>query len=370
MEARSVLRATLQRLVQAKTLQDAIDKLSAASHSLLGGQHVDDDAAASIEAAACAGNAARLAQQACSDLRLALAAPAPRQQPSDPCDSGRGLLKSLELLEGLKVKVAKVIAYARHRASAFEGGLLEACGNPSVATGFRTFWDSVEKQLARLLGAIHKAVSLSEAGGRPTAPSCGYESRVGSLPSAADVEQLHPRCLDGLNRDGGRGSRALIASSPSRTSSSTARVPRSARPGRPSSPPATQNHQPISSSCSHQVSVNPLQLSGIGPDDSDGDRKSTTPNRRYQDHTTPKKVVQTSSSSSRLPLGELKLNGQQLAGEGPPALDINVVSNLQVQLLEAVKGMRKRLSSGGCMHGKEPLADGDDLYDLLAVPSP
>lgn len=111
-------------------------------------------------------------------------------QASPACSSSSMVVLALAgELEALKAKAAKVIAYGRHRAGQYERALLQystsagaeqallqcpqggssgrdgdragAASKEAAVAGFRGFWASVEKQLARLLVACHKAAAAA-----------------------------------------------------------------------------------------------------------------------------------------------------------------------------------------------------------------
>ena len=351
MEARNVLHAALQRLGLSKALHDAVAGLSAASISL---GSLDKNG---FEAAASAMNAARLAQQACSDLQRALTMPTP--QLSGPPHDDQST-QTHALLEALKLKAAKVIAYARHRASAFEG-LLVGSSDPSAATSFRPFWESVEKQLSRLLRACHKA-SLATAGRRSSVEPCWLENHLEPLqPQITSDDSLKQR-LESAHRE--CEGRLSVLSPPSLLNPiSPVRAPKNARQVPGSSPVAINLH--ISGS-----SPRSLQNLQPGIKSSEGVSERKTPNRCNH---MPTKMSAIQLSPPRRPLGERVLNGQQHQQLIVKKLSSSETDgNLQVKLLEAVKGMRTRLSVGGSLPGSQYncTSVGDDLDDLLAVPSP
>ena len=171
--------------------------------------------AATREVAAAALSAARQAQQACAEMQRALtlhsvhhgdataaagvvgvavAAAADQryeERAESSCSCSNNLVALAAELEALQVKAAKAIAYGRHRAGQYEHVLLQgstsvaagqrdqarlqvlqggndrqaagAASEEAAVAGFRSFWASVEKQMARLLGACHKASASASA---------------------------------------------------------------------------------------------------------------------------------------------------------------------------------------------------------------
>ena len=231
-EARQVLHAALQRLGLTRALQTAAVELAVVARTLEAGspQGADDlqqqqaaagtatqtaGAATQDVAAAAALSAARQAQQACAELQRALmlhsvhhgdatavqetgASQRCEKPAASSCSCSSDLVALAAELEALKVKAAKAIAYGRHRAGQYEQVLLQglqdssgrqaagagAASEEAAVAGFRCFWASVEKQLARLLGACHKAAATAAA---TAAAAASDKAASGAMPQAPDM---------------------------------------------------------------------------------------------------------------------------------------------------------------------------------------
>ena len=225
-----MLHAALQRLGLTRALQTAADGLAAVTRTLEAGspQGADDlqqqqatagtatqaaGAATQDVAAAAALSAARQAQQACAELQRALmlhsvhhgdatavqetgASQRCEKPAASSCSCSSDLVALAAELEALKVKAAKAIAYGRHRAGQYEQVLLQglqdssdrqaagAASEEAAVAGFRCFWASVEKQLARLLGACHKAAATAAA---TAAAAASDKAASGAMPQAPDM---------------------------------------------------------------------------------------------------------------------------------------------------------------------------------------
>jgi hypothetical protein len=77
-----------------------------------------------------------------------------------------GTISTAQDLQSLKVKVAKLLAYGRSKAEAFEQVLHKASiitsshAPANLVEGFRGFWSSIDKHLMRLLKACHTTHKL------------------------------------------------------------------------------------------------------------------------------------------------------------------------------------------------------------------